>query len=276
MQHPFNVVFARRTPLAALDAVHAAAPAQSPAALIFHMSRCGSTLVTQMLAQLSSTFVLSEAQPLDALLKLRGRGVDDDTLIRWMRGLMSAFVLPRDGERRLVVKFHAWHVLELEFIARVFPGVPWIFVFREPRDVLASQARSPGAEVIQGSIDPAYCGLGLETALQLPPEEYGARVLAAFCDSALRSAEPGRCAFVDYADLPEIVFSQVLDVFGLRAGDDELRRMRDVARLDSKSAGTPFRARPAGREPSGELDRLTARWLDAPYAALRARAITPA
>ena len=273
MQHPFNLAFTRRTPLEVLDEVAALAPELTPAAFIFHMSRCGSTLITQMLAQLPATIVLSEAQPLDALLKLRGHGVDDATLIRWLRGMMSAFVLPRGGEQRLVIKFHAWHVLELDFIARAFPGVPCIFVFREPRDVLASQARLPGAELLPGSIDPAYCGLGLDAALQLPPEEYGARVLAAFCDAALRSGGPDRCAFVDYADLPEIVFSELLDTFGLPAGDDDLRRMRDVARLDSKSAGTPFRARPAGRDPSGEIDRLAARWLDEPYAALRARAM---
>ena len=273
MKHPFNLAFTRRTPLSVLDAVAAGAPGTTPAAFIFHMSRCGSTLITQMLAQLSSAIVLSEAQPLDALLRLRGRSTDDDTLTRWLRGMMSSFVLPLGGERRLIVKFHAWHVLELDFIASVFPGVPCIFVFREPRDVLASQARLPGAELFPGTIDPAFCGLELETALQLPPEEYGARVLAAFCAAALRPGRPDRCAFVDYADLPEIVFSELLERFELRAGGDDLRRMRDVMRLDSKKAGTPFRARGEGGDPSGEIDRLAARWLDEPYAALRARAV---
>ncbi len=276
MRHPFNLAFARRTPLAALDSVHAAAPAPAPAAFIFHMSRCGSTLITQMLAQLSSTIVVSEAQPLDALLRLRGRGVDDDTLTRWLRALMSALVLPRSREQRLIVKFHAWHVLELQFIARVFPGVPWIFVFREPRDVLHSQVRLPGVEVVPGGIDPAYLALTLETMSALSPAEYGARTLAAFCEAALRSAGLGRAAFVDYASLPEIVAAKLFDVFGLRASGAEVRRMDDVARLDSKNAGTPFRARRAERDPANELDRLAARWLDGPYAALRARALARA
>ncbi len=78
--------------------------------------------------------------------------------------MVGALGRPRRAERRLFVKFHAWHVLELPFIARVFPHVPWIFVFREPRVVLRSQAANPGAEVLAGTIDPAYLGLDLPTA----------------------------------------------------------------------------------------------------------------
>src|SRR5438270_314368 len=88
MQHPFNLAFGRRTPLAALDALHAKAPGVAPAGFVFHMSRCGSTLIAQMLARLSATTVLSEPQPLDALLRLRGR-VDDDTLIGWLRAMAA-------------------------------------------------------------------------------------------------------------------------------------------------------------------------------------------
>ena len=146
MQHPFNQVFTRSTPLRALEALHAQEPGIAPTGFVFHMSRCGSTLIAQMLAQLSATIVLSEAQPLDALLRLRQQGVDEEALIGWLRAMVSALGRPRFGEQRLFVKFHAWHVLELPLIARAFPGVPWVFVFREPRAVLRSHARIAGAE----------------------------------------------------------------------------------------------------------------------------------
>ena len=271
MQHPFNLAFARRTPLAVLDRC-ADAPGIAPAGFVFHMSRCGSTLIAQMLARLSDTIVLSEPQPLDALLRLRGRGVDDETLARWFRAMVSALAQPRRGEHRLFVKFHAWHVLELPFIARAFPGVPWTFVFREPRAVLRSQVTSPGAEAVLGTIDPAYVGLDYAAGYAMPPGEYAARVVAAFCEAALRYAGTGRSAFVEYAALPDAVFSELLPFFGVRAGAADAARMRDAARLDSKDAAAAFRARAGHADAPDEIERLAATWLDAPYAALRAAA----
>jgi hypothetical protein len=89
MQHPFNALFARRTPVAQLEALADLSPGVAPTGFIFHMSRCGSTLIAQMLARLSDTIVLSEPQPFDALLRLRRRMDADEELAGWLRGLMS-------------------------------------------------------------------------------------------------------------------------------------------------------------------------------------------
>jgi hypothetical protein len=190
--------------------------------------------------------------------------------------MMSALAQPRRGERRLFVKFHAWHVLELPFIARAFPGVPWIFVFREPRAVLESQTRNPGAEVVLGTIDPAYLGLDHAAGHRLPPPEYAARVVAALCDAALVHANVGTAAFVDYATLPESVFTELSGFFGVPADRAALDRMRDAARLDAKSPGSTFEPRAEERGFSGEIEARAEEWLDAPYAALRAHAAAPA
>ncbi len=47
---PFNQAFRRDTPLATLLDWQAASPGLTPGAFIFHASRCGSTLLAQMLA----------------------------------------------------------------------------------------------------------------------------------------------------------------------------------------------------------------------------------
>jgi hypothetical protein len=270
MQHPFNALFARRTPVAQLEALADLSPGVAPTGFIFHMSRCGSTLIAQMLARLSDTIVLSEPQPFDALLRLRRRMDADEELAGWLRGLMSVLGRPRHAERRLFVKFHAWHVLELPFIARVFPNVPWIFVFRESRAVLRSQAREPGAEVVFGTIDPRLTGIDAAAAQALGPNAYAARVIAAFCDSALRCAALGRCAFVEHSSLPDAVFDSLLGFFGISASEDEARRMREIARADAKNPRVAFAAPNGERDPTGELDRLAAELLDPAYAALRA------
>ena len=50
LARPFNTLFRFRTPLNELARWTAALPKLRPSGLIFHMSRCGSTLVSQMLA----------------------------------------------------------------------------------------------------------------------------------------------------------------------------------------------------------------------------------
>ncbi|MDB5069958.1 MAG: aspartyl/asparaginyl beta-hydroxylase [Candidatus Eremiobacteraeota bacterium] len=271
LQHPFNQVFAQSTSLDVLDAAHERYPGIAPAGFIFHMSRCGSTLISQMLSRLNSTIVLSEAQPIDALLARRGRDPDggDETSIRRLRGLIGALSRPRHGERRLFVKFHAWHVLELPLILRAFPGVPWVFVFREPRAVLRSQMLTQGWEAVPGAVDPRYLGIAAGDWHGIPVEAYAARVLAAFCESALEHAERGRASFLEYTALPDGVSSRVLPFFGIAPDDGEAERMADVARLDSKAAGSEeYGARDLRAGP--EIDRAAAEWLDGPYARLRA------
>src|SRR5947209_13142624 len=65
LRHPYRALFQRQTPIAALGDVDAL----SPTGFIFHMSRCGSTLVAQMLASSRRNVVISEASPLDAAIR---------------------------------------------------------------------------------------------------------------------------------------------------------------------------------------------------------------
>ena len=44
-------------------------------------------------------------------------------------------------------------------VRRAFPDVPWVFLFREPVQVLASHLRQRGAHMVPGAIDPALFGL---------------------------------------------------------------------------------------------------------------------
>ena len=69
MSHPFHHAFRRRTSIDALEEWRAQRPGLAPTGFIFHMSRCGSTLVSQMLAAVDRNVVLSEAAPIDWVLR---------------------------------------------------------------------------------------------------------------------------------------------------------------------------------------------------------------
>src|SRR5712692_2993394 len=92
MALPFNLLFRQQTPISVLDDLHEARPGLKPTGFIFHMSRCGSTLITQMLAVLSGTVVISEARPLDSVLRahFRSTQVTDKQRIAWFQWMVSA------------------------------------------------------------------------------------------------------------------------------------------------------------------------------------------
>src|SRR5687767_15028620 len=60
---PANLLFRHETPIEVLRELYEEHRGIEPNGLIFHMSRCGSTLIAQMLAAVSRNIVISEARP---------------------------------------------------------------------------------------------------------------------------------------------------------------------------------------------------------------------
>jgi hypothetical protein len=97
-------------------------PSLEPAGMIFHLSRCGSTLVSQLLGTLPGAVVLAEPSPLNALLGLNPDRVDEATLVRLVRLLVRALGRCRHGnERHLVLKCTSWNIRRREVLAAAFP-----------------------------------------------------------------------------------------------------------------------------------------------------------
>jgi hypothetical protein len=234
MAHPFNLLFRQSTPLQ--DMLEPAVFELRPAGLIFHMSRCGSTLVSRMLAALPENVVLSEPDPLDQVLRVRSRapGVTEAQLVALLRGMTAALGRRRHAqERDLFVKLEGWHMLQFGLIRRAFPDVPWIFLYRDPLEVLASLERLRPRQMVPGGIDAGLLGLDPAGAAGLSHAAYGARVLERICAAALaHCADGGR--LIAYRQLPDAVLDEVLGHFGLRYGAEARARMREVARFHAK------------------------------------------
>ena len=125
---PFNRVFRYRTGLHDLDRAGGNGGHIAPSGFIFHMSRCGSTLVAQMLAALPDSVVISEAAPIDAVVQL-GRGLLGR---RCGAGAASHDRRLRPPARRptrstYFVKLDCWHTLALPLFRRAFPLCPGYF-----------------------------------------------------------------------------------------------------------------------------------------------------
>jgi hypothetical protein len=275
---PFNRICRYRTPFA--DFVNNPAQKESlpPSGFIFHMSRCGSTLVSQMLAALPKNVAVSEAAPIDTAVQL-GRlwpALPDQQHLAHLRAAIAAFGRRRNGgERHYFIKLDSWHAMALPLFRRAFPETPWVFLYRDPVEVLVSQAHQRGMQMVPDILSPRLYGIDGAEAMTL--DEYSACVLGKVCEAAADNAGAGGLA-VNYRELPEAFWTKMLPHFGVAYDEAERDAMRRAARYDAKSPHFEFASDSAAkqREATASIRDLAERHAGAAYRRLEALSATTA
>jgi hypothetical protein len=239
---PFNRLFRYSTPITKLADWLQVHPGLRPSGFIFHMSRCGSTLVTQMLAAQAANVVISEASPIDAIVRARYARPDlsGEQQALWLIWMIGALGQPRCGdESHYFIKLDCWHTLALPLFRQAFPDVPWVFLYRDPVEVLVSQSRMPGMQMIPGVLGPDLFGVASSSDL-LQPEDYCARVLARICEPVLQNYAKGTSLLVDYRQLPLALWTTIMPHFGMECSNSDRAAMAEVARHDAKAPSFQF------------------------------------
>jgi len=215
-RRPFNRLMRVRTSLTTLIET---APAQmtAPDGLIFHLSRCGSTLVAQMLAAIPGATIVSEPPPLDGVIQLIQANPDlpTNTAIALVRAMAGALGWPdHDGATgAFVIKLDSWHSRALPLLRLAFPDTPWIFLYREPIDILVSHHRIRGMQAVPGMLPDTIFDIPDSDTLSL--DEYAARVLATICQAVLDQPAMAGGMLVNYSELPDAVVRRILPHFGI-------------------------------------------------------------
>lgn len=280
LTHPFYLLFRRQTTLEALTEWQVRQPGLPPTGFIFHTSRCGSTLIARLLASLPQNLVISEAGPIDTVLRAnfyRPTITTDERLV-WLRGLISALGQPRAGEQHFFIKFDSWSIFDLPLIRQAYPEVPWIFVYRHPVEVIVSQMRSRGMQMVPGQLDPALFNLDFQTLIQLPPEDYVARVLGKICEAACQQFPHYPGLLLNYSQLPEAIWTILPDFYKIQFTPTDLNNLRTTARFDAKSPTLYFRDDILDKQQQASelIRRLAEQWVMPWYEQLEAARQAPA
>ncbi|MFZ0596510.1 MAG: sulfotransferase family protein, partial [Flavobacterium sp.] len=86
--------------------------------LVFHVSRCGSTMLSQSLATSSENIMISEAPIIDEILR-------SDTFNLEKKAALLKAVIALLGQKRfpeqknLIIKLDAWHIFNADFLRSV-------------------------------------------------------------------------------------------------------------------------------------------------------------
>lgn len=258
---PFNQLLRKRSGLGLLAERAQSHPGLPLHGIVFHMSRCGSTLAAQWLAALPDSVVLSEPEPADALLQWVPPGGDEALL----RGLLTALGQPRrECDRRLFIKADSGHLLQIARYLAAFPGTPWVFMYRDPVEVLVSHQRSLSMFEVSHLLAAA--------GVQPPPEAFHdpltntAWTLSLILQQAAQAMrQHANGLLVNYADLPGAL-DDISRHFGVAADALDAETRATVSGRHSKWR-TAYRPDAEEKRASADsqVQELSERWLSAPY-----------
>lgn len=229
----------------------------APVGIIFHVARCGSTLLSQSLKRLDGLVVYAEPQPVNEILAPPHKWPRAD-LVAALRTLGGAFA--RHARGSYVLKLSSWNTLYCDVVAEAFPETPWVLSLRDPVEVGVSLLASPPGW-FQGTAEAAR-GLAARVDsdhASKSREAFVASVYGAFC-AAAAGLDASRGRLVPYESLPAAVWDIVAPHFSLSVDPSQRERIAEGARRHAKAAiGTvaEFRSDVASKQgaASAELRR---------------------
>ena len=113
-------------------------------------------------------------------------------------------------------------------------------MYRNPVEIIVSHLRQRGAHMIPGLIPEILPEISFERALQMPAEEYCARVMEKICRSAAGVLKTGEGLAVNYTDLPGGLIDKILDHFGIEPPPEDAEKMRRAAEFNAKNPVLTF------------------------------------
>ena len=203
-----------------------------PAGFIFHLSRCGSTLVSRSIATSESCRVVAESELLTAVLQ--DQQLDQEQRNSALKLMLALQGKLRGKEQHLVVKWNAWDLCFLQQVKQLYPRTPLVFLSRQPLDILASHQKSAGWHMVPLDKQLSLFGLPLaQCAGNLL--HYQQLVLHQLMQWILDSAELELALIVDYQQLPQAVETQILPFLGLFFSSVEIQMMKQSQQQYSKN-----------------------------------------
>ena len=247
-----------------------------PTGFIFHSSRCGSTLLANACRTLNGSIVLSEAKAIDKLVArfitdAPEGSVKESLYSVFLRGVVHALGQRRFGnETHLFVKFAACSFAQIHRIRRIWPGVPCVFLYRDPIETIVSNLTQPPPWLKDNDrrILASVVGATPAAVAEMQLEELCARTIGSFYSLARRVANDN-CLLLNYNQLSLPVISRVLSFFNVNPSAEEMKRVERVIGTYSKevSATRPFVADSETKQQTASdlVREMAGRWANEPY-----------
>ena len=215
-----------------------------PTGFIFHASRCGSTLIANACRALDHSIVLSEPAAVDKLVARFSTDADSPVKEALysviLRGVVTALSQKKHkDDSRLFLKFSCCSVAQVRRIRRIWPNVPFLFIYRDPPEIVVSNLNNvptwledSDPRVLADIIDVAPSEIAA-----MSREERCARAIGAFFDHGSSLANENGM-LLNYNEISISTLRRVIEFFGIAPTEAEIKQIDEVTKVYSKdSAG---------------------------------------
>lgn len=252
--------------------------ATNPAGIICHITRCGSTLVSNCLRAAERTTVISEALLVQQILdrcfmpsdSVTSEGIRLQALDSFVR-IVSGY--PDGATHRVVLKLNAFGLLDLSRLRSLWPEVPVVIVIRNPADVIASNLANRAPWLTSKFIirdGRSVFDWAPHCPQEMDDEEYCARAVGALCSAGLRAFDE-KCTVIDYSSITVDRLQGIAAQFGLWVPAESINRTLGLYSKDYRGKQNFTSAMDSRTLLRDSARGAAEKWADGPYEQLRLR-----
>jgi len=207
-----------------------------PTAFIFHISRCGSTLISQMLSLQPANIILSEVPFFDDLLRFGKRNDCMPVILPQLKAAIGLYASKRNkNHQQLFIKTDSWHIHFYKELRALYPAVPFFLLYRKPDEVLRSQQKKRGMQAIPNLLEADIFGFDKDKISTVQLDAYMGMVIESYLDAFLEILQKDKSAYaLNYHDGAMEIVNTITAVTGLHISDEEKLLMKNRAGFHAK------------------------------------------
>lgn len=207
-----------------------------PTAFIFHISRCGSTLISQMLGMQPSNIVLSEVPFFDDLLRYGKKHNCMPEILPQLKAGIRLYGAKRNNyHQQLFIKADSWHIHFYKELRALYPTVPFFLLYRRPDEVIRSQQKKRGMQAIPNLLEADIFGFDKNKISLMQLDEYMGIVIESYLTAFLEILQNDKAAYaVNYHDGAMHITDTIASVTGMHITDAEKLLMQKRAGFHAK------------------------------------------
>ncbi|RKR11348.1 hypothetical protein C8C83_3070 [Flavobacterium sp. 90] len=208
--------------------------------LVFHVSRCGSTMLSQSLASSSDNITISEAPLIDQILRSDNFGLDKKTtLLKAVILLLGQKRFPE--QKNLIIKLDAWHIFNADYLRSIFPDIPFALLYRKPVEVLKSHQKMIGMHMVPNLLPPSVFGITSKEINEISFQQYSALVLEKYLQGFVNFYQRDQnVTLLNYNEGMRNVIENFVSFINVDYSPEELEKMYERLKKHSKNESLVF------------------------------------
>ncbi|MGM9478964.1 sulfotransferase [Pedobacter sp. GSP4] len=239
MSHPFNArPYRPYSHISVLPEWATGINSLTPTAFIFHVSRCGSTLISQSLSLNKQHIVLPEAPFIDEMLRFTKNDNWPSTLNR-EQILKAVFSLygqnPTGDKKHLFIKTDSWHIHFMPLLRKLYPNTPFILLYRKPDEIIRSHQKLRGMQAVPGVVPDEFLGIEPGSVANINLDEHITRVLEIYLDCFIQWSQNDPLALlVNYNEGIMDMMHKLCNITGIELDTNDWEQIKLRSKFNAK------------------------------------------